>query len=195
MNSGHNAIHKLTLAAMLAAMVFIGSYMRIKCGVYTLTLANIFCILCGLLLGPWWGFAAAGVGSAIYDLLAGYAAQVLFTFVNKGMYALVSGVVLYFVFVRVLKRESGAYVPQLLAGLCGALAYMVLYSVKNYFYNGMIEQGLSTAAQCWALVVSKLPATVFNGVVGAVVAPILSTALQKALSTLHLEGMKFQAKG
>lgn len=187
MNSEQSALHKLTLAALLAAVVFSGSYMRIRFGVYTLTLANIFCILCGLLLGPWWGFAAAAVGSAIYDLLNGYAAQVISTFINKGMYALVSGVVLYFVFVKVLERERTQYAPQLVAGLCGALAYMFLYSVKNYFYNGMIEQGFTTAAQCWTLVITKLPAAAFNGIVGAVAAPFLSTAVQKALHAAHLD--------
>jgi len=187
MNSERNAVWKLTLSALLAALVCVGSAIRIDCGVYTLTLANVFCILCGLLVGPWWGFAAAGVGSALYDMLGGYAAQVLFTFINKGMYALVSGVILYYVFVQVLQRERTQYVPQLVAGLCGALTYMLLYSVKNYFYNGMIEEGFTTAAQCWALVIAKLPATAFNGIVGAVVAPILSTAIQKALHAAHLD--------
>lgn len=65
---------KLCVAAMMAALVFAGNYMRIKIpvslgGTTAFTLANILCALSGLLLGPWWGGLAAGMGSAIYDML------------------------------------------------------------------------------------------------------------------------------
>ena len=35
------------------------------------------CLLAGWILGPWYGFAAAGLGSALADLLAGHAQQAL----------------------------------------------------------------------------------------------------------------------
>ena len=63
---------------------------------------------------------------------------------------------------------------------------MVVYSVKVFFYNGMIIQGLPGADQCWLLVLSKLPATVFNGVVAMAGAPILGVAIMKALRSAHL---------
>ena len=41
--------------------------------------------------------------------------------------------------------------------------------------------------QCWALIVSKLPANVTNGVIAMVFAPVLGVALMKAMRSAHLE--------
>ena len=67
-------IVKLCVAAMMAALVFVGNYIRVMIpvslgGTTAFTLANILCALSGLLLGPWWGGLAAGLGSAIFDML------------------------------------------------------------------------------------------------------------------------------
>ena len=51
----------------------------------------------------------------------------------------------------------------------------------------MAINGFTEAAQCWALVVSKVPATITNGVIAMVFAPILGVALMKALRSAHLE--------
>ena len=82
---------KLCVAAMMAALVFAGNYMRVKIpvslgGTTAFTLANILCALSGLLLGPWWGGLAAGLGSAIFDMLdPEYIVEAPITFVTKGM--------------------------------------------------------------------------------------------------------------
>ncbi len=75
----------------------------------------------------------------------------------------------------------------MLSALCAAMAFLVVYMTKNFFYNGMIVAGYSTAAQCWVLVLSKVPATIFNGAVAVIFAPILGTAIQKALRTAKLD--------
>ena len=179
---------KLCVAAMMAALVFAGNYMRIKIpvslgGTTAFTLANILCALSGLLLGPWWGGLAAGMGSAIYDMLdPEYIVEAPITFVTKGMYGLVAGLVLYYLF----RNAKEKYGPQLIATSCAAVCYMVVYSVKVFFYNGMLIQGLPGADQCWLLVLSKMPATVFNGVVAMVGAPILGVAVMKALRSAHM---------
>ena len=179
---------KLCVAAMMAALVFAGNYMRVKIpvslgGTTAFTLANILCALSGLLLGPWWGGLAAGLGSAIFDMLdPEYIVEAPITFVTKGMYGLVAGLVLYYLF----RNAKEKYGPQLIATACAAVCYMVVYSVKVFFYNGMLIQGLPGADQCWLLVLSKLPATVFNGVVAMVGAPILGVAVMRALRGAHM---------
>ena len=179
---------KLCVAAMMAALVFAGNYMRVKIpvslgGTTAFTLANILCALAGLLLGPWWGGLAAGLGSAIFDMLdPEYIVEAPITFVTKGMYGLVAGLVLYYLF----RNAKEKYGPQLIATACAAVCYMVVYSVKVFFYNGMLIQGLPGADQCWLLVLSKMPATVFNGVVAMVGAPILGVAVMKALRSAHM---------
>ena len=64
---------RLVLAALLAALTVVGSALRITlplevAGTTSFHLGNIMCALSGILLGPWLGGAAAGLGSAIYDM-------------------------------------------------------------------------------------------------------------------------------
>ena len=99
------------------------------------------------------------------------------------MYGLVAGLVLYGLF----RSRKEKYVPQLAATTCAAIGYMVVYSIKTYFYNGMFENHFTEPVQCWALIVSKLPATVTNGVIAMIFAPVLGVALMKAMRSAHLE--------
>lgn len=187
----HQTVLKLSTAAMMAAVVFVGNYLRVTIpvslgGVTSFTLANILCALAGILLGPWWGGLAAGLGSAIYDLMdPNYIAEAPITFFTKGMYGLVAGLVLYYIF----RHSREKYGPQVAAAACAAVGYMVVYSVKVFFYNGMFIQGFSEPIQCWLLVVSKLPATLFNGAVAIACAPVLGVAIMKALRAAHLDRM------
>lgn len=186
---------RLCAAAMMTAVVFAGNYLRVTMpisvgGQTSFTLANILCALCGILLGPGWGFLSAGLGSAIYDLtFPAFVMEAPITFFTKGCYGLVAGLVLHVVFVRLLKKDKTRYVPQVVATLCAALGYLVIYSVKNFFYNGMLIEGYVTAGQCWAVVIAKLPATLFNGALAVIFAPILGVAIQKALRRAKLDKM------
>ena len=194
-SKNRDMVLKLCVASLMTALVTVFSGMRVMLplavgGVTAFQLGNIMCTLSGLLLGPWWGFAAAGLGSFIYDLTHGYyASEALITFFIKGVYGIVAGLVMYGVFVRLLKKERDSYVSMLVSSICAALAFLVIYSVKVYFYNGMFVEGFTTPIQCWALIVGKLPATLFNGIVAVVFAPILGVALHKALKAAHLDRM------
>lgn len=77
----------------------------------------------------------------------------------------------------------------MVAAACAAVGYMLVYSVKVFFYNGMFIQGFTDPLQCWMLVGTKLPATLFNGIVAIIGAPILGVAIMKALRAAHLEKM------
>jgi len=61
---------KIVLAALMAALTVVGSALRITlpldiAGTTSFHLGNIMCALSGILLGPWLGGLAAGMGSAI----------------------------------------------------------------------------------------------------------------------------------
>lgn len=187
----HQTLLRVVAIATMTAIVFLGNYLRIKMpvpvgGVTSFTLANIFCALSGILLGPLGGFLAAGLGSAFYDLTDfAYVKEAPITLFTKGMYGLIAGLVLYYL-LRSVKEKYGA---QFAATACAAVSYMVVYLTKVYFYNGMIEGGFTQPAQCWAGVISRLPATITNGLIAMVCAPILGVALMKALRSAHLEKM------
>ena len=122
---------------------------------------------------------AAGLGSFLFDIMSNYIDECWITFLTKGAYGLVAGLI-----IRAGGKKFG-YVKALLATLSGALTYAVLYLAKSYFYSGLLIKGLTPDAALLT-VVAKLPATAFNAVVALVFAPILAVAIQKALEENHL---------
>ena len=180
-----NSTKKIVLTAMLAALTVAGSALRITipvdiAGTTSFHLGNIMCALSGILLGPWNGAAAAGIGSAIYDMLNPlYISEAWITFLTKGGYGLAAGLVIC------CGKKPWGYGKATLATTAGAVTYAALYLGKTYFYSGMLLKGLT--AQAAALtVVSKLPATIFNAVIAILCAPALAIAIRKALERNHM---------
>lgn len=177
---------RIVLAALMAALTIVGSAIRITmpidiAGTTSFHLGNIMCALSGILLGPWLGGAAAGVGSLLYDVIfyPAYISECWITFLTKGAYGLVSGLVIF-----IGTKEPG-YIKSVLATFAGAVTYAILYLAKTYFYSGLLIEGL-TADAALLSVIGKLPATVFNAAVAIVFAPILAVAIQKGLKKNHL---------
>lgn len=188
MNQSKNGklVLRLCVTAMMAALVLLGSKLEFRIpsilGVTRFHLGNIMCALSGVLLGPWWGFLGAGLGSMFYDLLnPDFAAEFLVTFVSKGLYGLVAGVFFLYVF---KKRES--YVPMLVSTVAGAVYYIIFYLGKTYFYKGLFLNGMTPSA-AWVATAVKIPASCFNGAVAIIVTPLLALAIRKALRAAHLE--------
>ena len=175
----------LVLTALLAALTVAGSALRVTlpieiAGTTSFHLGNIMCALSGLLLGPWLGGLASGLGSAIYDLTNPlYIPECWITFLTKGAYGLAVGLVVW------KSKDSWGYVKAILATAVGALTYAILYLAKSYFYNGLLIKGLTPDA-AMLTVIGKLPATTFNAVVAIIFAPILAVAIRKALDKNHL---------
>lgn len=177
---------KLCIAAAMAALVALGSKLEIQIpsilGTSRFHLGNVMCALSGLLLGPWWGALASGLGSAIFDLFDPIRImEAPITFLTKGLYGLVAGAV----FFKVFKGRSN-YVSEAVASGLAAVSYIAAYMVKCFFYNGLFVKGLTPDA-AWLGVLEKVPSSVFNGVVAVVFAPILGVALHKALKAAHLD--------
>ena len=86
----------LTFVGVMAAMVYVVTLFRFPLLGSKVHFANAICLLAGMLLGPWWGGAAAGLGSALYDALAGGYdfINVLITFVSKFAMAMVCGILM-----------------------------------------------------------------------------------------------------
>lgn len=177
----------LCMAAAMAALVALGSWIQIQIpsilGTNRFHLGNVMCALSGLLLGPWWGGLAAGMGSALYDLLLDPTRLMEFpiTFITKGIYGLVAGAVFFKVF-----QGKSNYVHEAVASALAAVSYIVLYLSKSFFYNGLLIKGL-TADAAWLAVLERIPNSAFNGIVAVIFAPILGVALHKALKAAHLE--------
>lgn len=176
---------KIVLAALLAALTVAGSAIRIVlpldiAGTTSFHLGNIMCALAGILLGPWLGGLAAGLGSAIYDMLNPlYISEAWITFLFKGAYGLAAGLITW------SGKKQWGYGKAIIGTGIGAVVYAALYLAKSYFYNGLLLSGLTSDA-AWLNVIAKLPATAFNAIIAIIFAPILAVAIRSALNKAHL---------
>lgn len=184
MNKTTISTKRLVLTAMLAALTCVGSAIRITmplsiAGTTSFHLGNILCALSGLMLGPWLGALAAGLGSALYDMFNPlYISEAWITFLTKAAYGLLPGLLM-------LPGRKKPYWQTVLACAAGAVAYGVLYLVKGFYYDGILIKGI-TASAAWLNILDKIPATIFNGAVAVIFAPVLYKAIQKALEQNHL---------
>ena len=176
---------KTVLAALMAALTIVGSAIRVTmpidiAGTTSFHLGNIMCALSGILLGPWLGGLAAGLGSFLYDMTNPlYVSEAWITFLTKGIYGLFPGLVM------LLWKGNWGYIKAGIAASAGAVAYAIAYLAKTYYWSGIFKQGLAPQAALLT-VFSKIPATVFNAAVAIIFAPMLAIAIRKALDKNHL---------
>ena len=175
---------KIVFTALMAALTVAGSALRITlpvdiAGTTSFHLGNIMCALSGILLGPWLGGLAAGLGSFLYDMTNPlYVSEAWITFLMKGVYGLVPGLIM------LLWKNNWSILKTAIATSGGAVAYAALYLLKTYYTSVWVK--LLTHEAALVAVVSKIPATVFNAAVAIIFAPILALSIQKALKKNHL---------
>lgn len=84
----HDKILKIVLSGLFAAVIFVlTAFVPVPLGHGYANAGDAFVVLSGMMLGPWAGLAAAGVGSAMADLYLGYSVYAPATFVIKGLMA------------------------------------------------------------------------------------------------------------
>lgn len=185
----HFTTRRLSLLGMMAALVFAANFARVTMpiaigGRTSFTLANIFCCLSGLLLGPAGGLAS-GIGSALYDMTNPlFAAECWLTFLTKGAMGLAAGLVA----AGALKKDELSYRRALMATIFGCLMYYVLYFAKSFLYDGLLVGGLQPTVAA-AVLPAKIPASVFNGAVAILAAPPLALAIREALKRSGLASL------
>ena len=162
-------IRKLVLAALLAALVCVATrVVQIPSPMQGyVNLGDCFVLLSGWLLGPWYGFAAGGIGSMLADLFLGYAHYAPGTLVIKGLVALLAAL-LY----EKLGRSPAARIA---SGVVGEIVMVLGYFG---YASLLLGKGLAAAA--------SIPGNIFQGAVGLVVGAVLATVLERAKVTQKL---------
>ncbi|MDE7360900.1 MAG: ECF transporter S component [Oscillospiraceae bacterium] len=146
MNKGKRAYHKrllkLCYAAMFAALIFVATKLiqiPTPTGGYV-HFGDCFILIAAWTLGPVYGFASAGIGSALVDLM-GYAQYVPGTFFIKGMMALAAALIF-----RAFIKKSGK--SRLLCLISGGLAAELIMIVGYYLYEAaLIGYGFAGALE------------------------------------------------
>ncbi len=126
-------------------------------------LGDCFVILSGLLFSPVYGTLAAGIGSALADILSGYIQYAPATFIIKALMALS----VYFVAKSFRGKKN--FVSKLCAGFA-AEAIMVL----GYFGYESLILGYRLAAA------GSIFSNVMQGIVGIIAALAVSSAIDKS---------------
>ena len=136
-------IQLIVLAGLFAAIVTV-STMIIRIPTPTkgyINLGDCFVNIAGWLLGPIYGGAAAGIGSALSDLFAGYTVYILPTFVIKGLMVVIA----YAVYKALSKRTPGI-VGRIVSAVAAELVMIVGYAVFEAFLYSSVATALTGVA-------------------------------------------------
>ena len=164
-----NRVRTLTLASMLAALIFVAtSFFKLPVSLTQgyIHLGDGFILLGAALLGNT-AIIAAALGSALADLLGGYTIYILPTFLIKGTMAVVA--------VAALAKERPLWVRA--AGMIMAEAVMVM----GYFLIEWLVLGYGLAAAAGAVFPN-----IVQGLSGVIIGVLLLPLIRRVKGILKL---------
>ena len=173
--------YRVVFIAVMAAIVYVLTLLRFPLLGSKVHFANAMCLLSGLLFGPVCGGLAAGLGSALNDALAGGYdfIQCLITLVSKFAMAAVCALI-----AGTPHGEKTNHARVVAGSVAGALSYVALYMLKTFVYQRFVYGNPMDGV--WAVMLSKLPASMINAVFAMIVAPILYAAVLPPLKRAGL---------
>ncbi|MBQ9897866.1 MAG: ECF transporter S component [Ruminococcus sp.] len=137
-NNEHIKLRKLTLAALLAAFTCVATFL-IQIPTPTKGYVNLGDSLVNIsawLLGPVYGTASAGIGSALADFVTGYVVYAPATLVIKSLLAVAS----FFTFKALSRKLSGAH-----ARIIAAAAAELIMAAGYFAYEAVLYGSVTTA--------------------------------------------------
>ncbi len=129
-----------------------------------LNLGDGLVLFCGVVFGPFAGLIAGGLGSALADLIGGYAHWMLPTFLIKGLEGALAGGL----FFLLRKGRLNRFLSAALAVIPAAV-----FMAAGYFFASWIMKG--SAAVAW----TSVPGNLAQGGVGVIVTILLLAALSR----------------
>ena len=169
---------KLVTAAMFAAMICVMTavvHINTVVGGY-INLGDCFILIAAWVLGPVYGFAAAGIGSAFADMFLGYVNYIPGTFIIKGLMALVAALIVHIF----IKKSGKLRIPGYITSGIAAEILMV----GGYYLYEAAALGLG-----WAPALKGIPGNTVQGVSGVVLGVFFSViiAQTKLLKKVHYD--------
>ncbi|MBQ8428244.1 MAG: ECF transporter S component [Clostridia bacterium] len=153
---------KLVLTALLMALTAVSTmFIRVPLPLGYVNLGDAFVLLSVFILGPIYGTIAAGVGSALADLL-GYIIYAPGTLIIKTAMALVA----YLFYKLLLKATKKAVLAEIVGGVAGA----VIMAFGYFFYETLFFETAAVA-------IVNVPWNLIQGAIGV----IISTTVMRIL--------------
>lgn len=169
-------LQKTVLAALLAALTCVATMVIqipvVATGGY-LHLGDGLVLICGWMLGPWYGALAAGIGSALADVLTGYMWYVPATFLIKGAVALVAALLLKWI----AKNKKTLWWPCLVSSIPAQLVMSAGYFIYEAFLLSLLTG--DTATGTLAAAVSALPFNLIQALAGVIIGTLLMPLLNR----------------
>jgi len=134
MSNNVTKLRKLAICGLMAAFVFVATQIRIPTAIGYINLGDGVILISSFILGPL-AFFPAAIGSALSDLIAGYAQYIIPTFIIKGLMGLAAGAYL---------RKATVTVPQKI--LIGVIAEIIMVAGYFIFESLPFMYGVEAAA-------------------------------------------------
>lgn len=174
---------RIAFIGVMSAIVFVSNYISFSIplpiggDMTRIHVANAFCLLAGLSLGPVAGGLSAGIGSMLYDFtIPQFIAGSPFTFAFKFAMAFVAGLL-----VRPKDNNKVSTGKIIFGGIMGQLTYIVLYIGKKFItYYFLHKESLDvTLAACGTSLLTSL----VNAVIAVIIACLLAPVFRKITAT------------
>ena len=158
---------KICITAMFAALICVSTMLiQIPSPLNGyVNFGDCFILVAAWVLGPVYGFAAGGIGSALADLFTGYVHYVPGTFVIKGLIAVAAALICHTLLKKSRKLVFPAYIASAVAG--------EIIMVGGYYLYAALLLGKSFAGAA-ASVPGNLVQGAFGIVCGVVIIRIIA---------------------
>lgn len=132
-------VHRLALSALFTALIFVATYFIAipMPAVGFVNLGDAFVLIASLVLGPV-GAICAGVGSALADLMLGYAIYAPATFVIKSSMAIAC----YFIY-KGFNKFSSRFVSLIVSTIVAEIIMILGYFVFEWILYGFATSALN----------------------------------------------------
>ena len=170
---------QIVLTGLMAALVFVTNYIHFSIPLVAgsptrIHIANGFCIIAGIALGPITGGLAAGIGSMFYDFTnPAYIASSPFTFLFKFLMAFVAGKI-----ANKNGRNGNRLSYNILGAVCGQILYIVLYLAKKFIKGILVGNAVQTVITAC---LTSLFASTVNAIVAVILVAVLLPMFKKAI--------------
>jgi len=154
----------LVITALLAALTCVAT-MIIKIPSPLegyLNLGDCIVLVAGWMLPPTYAFLAAGIGSAMADILSGYVVYAPATLFIKGLMAIIA-----FYGFKLLRKALGSLPSRIIGGIVAEIVMVLGYYVFEGFIYGFIPSAVN------------IPANAIQGAAGLILGTIIFKIFEK----------------
>ena len=164
MQQNKNALKVAMVAVLTAVVVVFTLVVRVPTAKGYLNLCDVAICFIAFTFGPWSAFIAAGLGTALADLISGYAQWAPISFVVHGVEGLL---------IALIVKQKGNEAVSLARKLLAGLVCIATVSLGYFALSALFISTVSVAA-------AEIPGNIAQSGVGFVLGLGVSSAVKKA---------------